>query len=190
MQQVFDKISQDPSIEVQGTHWATLINVYGCVARDLARAIGVFESIERHPSTARSRTKLPDAVVYEALLEVLSTHQRPDLIPMYLNRLRAAHVRPTAYVANAIIKGYAAAGDIFSARETFESMEDPPMGKAAPFNHNYQGGSGPLHAQSRDPTVIYREVCMLICRQLTTFLTILLLAVYLGSHDQSRTWCG
>lgn len=159
MQKVFDKISQDPSIEIQGTHWATLINVYGCAVRDLARAIGVFESIEKHPSTARSRTKLPDAVVYEALFDALSAHRRPDLIPMYLDRLRSSHVRPTAYVANAIIKGYAAAGDIVSARETFEAMDDPPMGKAAPFNHNdHHAPLTPLRVQTELSEAIYREV--------------------------------
>ncbi|GJJ07808.1 hypothetical protein Clacol_002013 [Clathrus columnatus] len=158
MQRVFDKIAQDSSVDIQGTHWATLINVYGCAIKDLARAIGVFESIEKHPSTARSKTKLPDAVVYEALFDVLSVHRRPDLIPMYLTRLRTSHVRSTAYVSNAVIKGYAAAGDIVSSREIFESMEDPPMGKAAPFNHNHhQIPPTSLNVRPHDSMVVYRE---------------------------------
>lgn len=135
MEEIFQRIVESRDIEVQGSHWAAMINAYGCAGKDLNRAIGIFESIENHPSTARSKTTLPDSVIYEALFTVLSAHRRPDLIRVYLQRLRSSHVHPTAYVANAAIKGYAAAGDLESARAMFESLEDPPMGVAAPHNH-------------------------------------------------------
>ncbi|KAF8516675.1 hypothetical protein JB92DRAFT_2909911 [Gautieria morchelliformis] len=156
MEELFQRVLGNPSIEVQGTHWAAMINAYGCARKDLNGAIGLFESIEKHPSTSRSKTTLPDAVVYEALFTVLSAHRRPDLIRAYLQRLRSSHVHPTAYVANAAIKGYAAAGDLESARAMFESLEDPPMGVAAPNNHA-------LHEPLRSPNEvppqapIYRE---------------------------------
>ncbi|KAH9986804.1 hypothetical protein BJV77DRAFT_51556 [Russula vinacea] len=41
----------------------------------------------------------------------------------------------TAYIANLLIRGYAAAGNIDEARKVFESLVDPPVGVAAPHNH-------------------------------------------------------
>jgi len=161
MQKTFDSITANPRIEVQGVHWATLISVYGCTAKDLNRAIGVFESIAQHPSTARSKSRLPDAIVYEALFNVLAFHHRQDLIPSYIRRLEESHVRSTAYVANAIIRGYAAAGDIVSARAVFESLEDPPMGVAAPFNRPARSQNSMSEVEDV-ASPVYREVCLLI----------------------------
>ncbi|KAF8516021.1 hypothetical protein BU17DRAFT_51204 [Hysterangium stoloniferum] len=160
MQMVFEKIASNPEIEIIGSHWASLINAHGCIAKDLNRAIGLFESIATHPSTARSKNPMPDAVVYEALFEVFSVHRRPDLIPVYMHRLTTSEVRPTAYVANAVIKGYSVVGDIDSARAMFESLQDPPTGIAAPFNHcTTKGGVRQYQKASDDPSanVIYRE---------------------------------
>jgi len=41
----------------------------------------------------------------------------------------------TAYIANVLIRGYSAAGDIVGARGIFDSLVDPPLGVAAPHNH-------------------------------------------------------
>jgi len=103
---------------------------------------------------------MPDAVCYEALFDVFSVHRRPDLIPVYMHRLSASEVRPTAYVANAVIKGYSVVGDIDSARAMFESLQDPPTGIAAPFNHcTTKGGVRQYQKPSDEPSanVIYRE---------------------------------
>ncbi|KAF8590270.1 hypothetical protein K439DRAFT_1403942 [Ramaria rubella] len=154
MEKIFNDLLQDHHIEVQGAHWAAMINAYGCAGKDMNKAIGIFESIEKHPSTSRSKTTLPDAIVYEALFIVLSAHRRPDLIRGYLQRLRSSHIHPTAYVLNAAIKGYAAADDIESARVMFESMKDTPMGVAAPnnrFSHHSISASVPAQAP------VYRE---------------------------------
>lgn len=159
MQRVFDEICRKPNVEIQGSHWATLVSVYGCTAKDLDRAIGIFESIATHPSTARSKTSLPDAIVYEALFNVLSFHHRQDLIPSYIRRLEDTHIRPTAYVLNAVIRGYAAAGDIESARAIFERMEDPAIGKAAPFNRPSRSPKGEVEVDADGTThIVYREV--------------------------------
>jgi pentatricopeptide repeat protein len=160
MEDIFQRVTESPDIEIQGTHWASLINAYGCAGKDLNRAIGIFESIADHPSTARARTSLPDAVVYEALFTVFSAHRRSDLIRAYLQRLRASHVHPTAYVANAAIKGYAAAGDLESARAMFESLEDPPMGVAAPHNHAPHEAQRTL-ADVPPQAPVYREASLL-----------------------------
>jgi len=120
---------------VQGSHWAALINAYGCVDKDLDKVIAVFDSIEKHPSTLTSRAQLPDAVTFEALINVFVTLHRTDLVPTYLERLRRSGVHMTAYIANLLIRGYTAAGNIEEARKVFESLADPPVGVAAPHNH-------------------------------------------------------
>lgn len=135
MEKTFSQLVKDKTVTVQGSHWAALINAHGCVGRDLDKAITVFNSIANHPSTVASRLQLPDAVAFEALINVLVTLRRTDLVPEYLDRLRRSGVHMTAYIANLLIRGYAAAGDIEQARSVFESLADPPVGVAAPNNH-------------------------------------------------------
>lgn len=135
MDNVFERLVRDPQVPVQGTHWAALINAWGCVRKDLDKAIAIFDSIATHPATARSSGPLPDAVCFEALLNVLITLRRTDLIPLYCSRLPTYGIHMTAYIANLLIKGYAAVGDLEKARDVFESLVDPPEGVAAPNNH-------------------------------------------------------
>ncbi|KAI9059001.1 hypothetical protein FKP32DRAFT_1580614 [Trametes sanguinea] len=135
MQKVFDELLADRSVAVQGTHWAALINAWGCVQKDLDQALEIFDSIATHPTTNPQGPPMPDAVVYEALINTLVTVRRMDLVPMYLERLRASGVHMTAYIANLLIKGYASVGEIERSREIFESLHDPEEGVAAPHNH-------------------------------------------------------
>ncbi|KZT20615.1 hypothetical protein NEOLEDRAFT_1158554 [Neolentinus lepideus HHB14362 ss-1] len=135
MEQVFDRIASDKTLSITGAHWASLINSYGCVQKNLDKALQTFESIPSHPTSARSPIALPDAVAYEALINVFVTLRRTDLIPKYAKRLQDSNIHMTAYIANLIIKGYAAAGDIEQARAVFENLADPPEGVAAPNNH-------------------------------------------------------
>lgn len=104
MEDVFTTLVRDRAVTVTGAHWASLINAYGSVAKNLERAIAVFDSIEKHPSTVRSRSQLPDAVVYEALLNALLANERADLCDKYLTQMKHRGVRMTAYVANTLIK--------------------------------------------------------------------------------------
>ncbi|OSD01996.1 hypothetical protein PYCCODRAFT_1368445 [Trametes coccinea BRFM310] len=135
MQKVFEELVADRNVSVQGTHWAALINAWGCVQKDLDQALKIFDSIATHPTTNPHGPPMPDAVVYEALVNTLVTVRRMDLVPMYLDRLRASGVHMTAYIANLLIKGYASVGEIERAREIFESLQDPQEGVAAPHNH-------------------------------------------------------
>ncbi|ETW84594.1 hypothetical protein HETIRDRAFT_235203, partial [Heterobasidion irregulare TC 32-1] len=135
MEQTFHDLVADRNVPVQGSHWAALINAYGCVAKDLQKAIDVFESIATHPSTVSSGINLPDAVVYESLINVFITLRRTDLVADYIVRMRGSGVHMTAYVANLLIRSYASVGDIEGARQVFEGLLDPPVGVAAPNNH-------------------------------------------------------
>ncbi|KLO17511.1 hypothetical protein SCHPADRAFT_846456 [Schizopora paradoxa] len=155
MEGVFNRIAKDQSVRVQGVHWAALINAYGCVMKDFDKAMSIFDSIPNHPTTKLSGTKLPDAVTFESLINVLITLRRTDVVPEVLQRLSSSGIHMTAYIANLLIKGYADAGQIERSREIFESLLDPPVGVAAPNNHA-------PHDVTRQPSVsphepVYRE---------------------------------
>ncbi|KAH9936884.1 uncharacterized protein BXZ73DRAFT_45087 [Epithele typhae] len=157
MEKVFADLTADPAVAVQGTHWAALINAYGCVQKDLDKALATFEAIAAHPSTAASRTALPDAVVYESLINALVTLRQMDLAPKYLERLRDSGVHMTAYIANLLIKGYAATGDIEQSRAVFESLQDPQEGVAAPHNHVPHQNKQPSATAVPANAPVYRE---------------------------------
>ncbi|KAI9466556.1 hypothetical protein BJY52DRAFT_1232789 [Lactarius psammicola] len=155
MEKMFSQLVKDKTVTVQGSHWAALINAHGCVGRDLDKAIAVFNSIEKHPSTITSGLHLPDAVAFEALINVLVTLRRTDLVPEYFDRLQRSGVHMTAYIANLLIRGYAAAGDIEQARLVFESLADPPVGVAAPNNHAPHDIAAPPRISHNE--LVYRE---------------------------------
>lgn len=158
MEQTFAKLCADESVQVLGTHWGSLINAYGCVQKDLDRAVEVFENIASHSST-RKGSPMPDAVSFEALINVFVTLRRADLIPVYVDRVQSSGVHMTAYIANLLIKGYAVAGQVEKARDVFESLVDPPTGVAAPNNrapHEFEAAT-PVHPNAP----VYREVSFL-----------------------------
>lgn len=156
MEDVFAQLCAERHVQVQGTHWGSLINAYGCVNKDLDKAVKVFDSIASHPSTLKSRAQLPDAVSYEALINVFVTLRHTELIPVYMDRLSASGVHMTAYIANLLIKGYAVGGDLQRARGVFESLLDPPQGVAASHNHAPHESSPAARVSPNAP--VYREV--------------------------------
>lgn len=139
MEAVFEELQHNKHVEVQGTHYASLINAYGCVQRDLDKAIEIFDSV---PCGSSSPVNALDAVVFESIINVLVQHRRTDLIPTYIIQMNNAGVHMTAYIANFLIKGYAVVGELDKAREVFEGMIDPPEGVAASGNHAPHDGNG------------------------------------------------
>lgn len=183
MEDVFNRLLADRTVQVQGTHWAALINAYGCARKDLDKAMAIFESIRSHPSSQRSRLQLPDAVVFEALMNVFVTLRRTDLITEYTSRLPSYGIRMTAYIANLLIKGHASSGNIEQARQIFESLQDPPEGIAAPYNHapheDQIDGAANVHPDGP----VYREVsCLLWVDSATVCLQ------FSCSHPLGRLW--
>lgn len=151
MEQIWQALRDDPSVELQGNHFATLINAYGCVQKDLDKAIAVFNSIPNFP-----RAPPRDALVFEALVNTLVAHRRTDLMPEYVAMMQSEGVHMTAYIANFLIKGYADVGDMAQARAIFESLVDPPSGVAAVHNHApHEPGLSPV-VDPMEP--VYREV--------------------------------
>ncbi|KAI5989603.1 hypothetical protein EDC04DRAFT_2816208 [Pisolithus marmoratus] len=154
--EAFKKVESSGEVSLQSTHWAALINAYGCVLKDLDKAISIFDSIASHPSARRNPLNpLPDAVTYESLINVFVTHKRMDHALTYVAKLQASGIHMTAYIANLLIKGYAATGDIEEARRVFESLADPPSGVAAPNNHVPHDPSSTSSVRPSEPS--YRE---------------------------------
>ncbi|KAJ9110423.1 hypothetical protein QFC19_001548 [Naganishia cerealis] len=156
MQKVFDNLCKDRRIDVQGTHWASLIHAYGNVAGQPEKAIEIFESIPSHSST---RSKDIEPVCWEAILNVLASAKMADRMEEYVTRMRQQHIRPTAYINNMLIRGYAAVDKLEKSREIFESMQDAVMGVAAPNNHpallTSSGQSKPVTTAQTD--IVFRE---------------------------------
>ncbi|GAA5994349.1 Pet309p [Rhodotorula paludigena] len=162
MQQVFAQLVRTRGVSVSGAHWASLITAYGIHAKQLDRALAIFDSIATHPTSKHNPNgPQPDAVVYEALINALVANQRAELCDKYLEQMRARSVRMTAYVANSLIKGYASQGLYDRARAVFFSLADPASGVASLGNHpidrhpkhHHQGAQQP--ASSDEPT--FRE---------------------------------
>ncbi|OCH93223.1 hypothetical protein OBBRIDRAFT_790392 [Obba rivulosa] len=153
--EIFARVTSGAQPLVQGVHWASLINMHGCVKKDLDKAMEIFDSISDHPSAFHASPPLPDATVYESLINVIVSLHRFDLIDHFMQRLRESGIHVTAYIVNIIIKGYASAGDIQSARAFFEAMQDPPQGIAAP--HNRAAHEGQSEVALSPETPVYRE---------------------------------
>ncbi|KAF8306238.1 hypothetical protein DL93DRAFT_2088801 [Clavulina sp. PMI_390] len=136
----------------QGSHWAAMINAWGSVARDLDRTLTTFQAC-----AASARGNLPDSCVYEALFNALFANGRADLVPTYLDDMAKRGVHSTAYIAAVLVKGYSEGGDIEAARRVFAGLVDPPLGVAAPHNHQINNAIG-LNLVPADAPV-FREVC-------------------------------
>ncbi|KAJ4468280.1 hypothetical protein J3R30DRAFT_1694211 [Lentinula aciculospora] len=150
MEAVFQELVNNHRVELQGTHFATLVNAYGCVAKDLEKALAMYNSIFRHP-----RKPVVDALVFEAIANVCVAHRRIDLLPQIVTKMSDVGVHMTAYIANAMIKGFAAIGDIGRARELFENLADTPEGIAALHNHAPHEPSRTVSVNPKEP--VYRE---------------------------------
>jgi pentatricopeptide repeat protein len=145
MERTFAELCTDRSLQVQGTHWASLITAYGLSNSDVTKALEVFDLIATHPNNTTNA--LSEPVVWEAILNVLAT--KGTLEQMEEMRSRMTGVKPTAYVYNVLISGYARHNAIEKAREVFESMVDSNVGVSAPNNHPTPGSQG--------VTGVYRE---------------------------------
>ncbi|BEI85994.1 hypothetical protein CcaverHIS002_0602810 [Cutaneotrichosporon cavernicola] len=132
MNRVFADLNADRKVPVQGTHWASIIMAYGVHGGDVPKAVSMFDSIGSHPS---ANGAVPEPVVWEAILNVLGQKGTLEELEAMRTRMVTSRIRPTAYVCNVLISGYAKHGQIDRARDVFESMADSVTGVAAPNNH-------------------------------------------------------
>ena len=148
MERTFAELVADNTLKVQGTHWASLITAYGISAGDVNKALEVFDLIPTHPGNKGGKP-LEEPVVWEAILNVLATKGSIQQMEDMRARMMESGAKPTAYVYNVLISGYARHGQMTTSREVFESMSDTHTGMSAPNNH-------PSSHRSIDSNV-YRE---------------------------------
>jgi pentatricopeptide repeat protein len=127
MQQVFENLCNDSRVAVAGTHWASMIHAAGISAGDAKKACEIFDSIATHRSSQYLKTIEP--VCWEALMHVLAEHKMIDEMDAYRGKMTEQDAKPTAYVNNMLIKGYANVGLIEKSRAIFESMSDSGTGQ-------------------------------------------------------------
>lgn len=159
MNRVFDELSRNRFVPMQGTHWASLITAYGLHAGDLEKAKDVFKRITSHPSFKRN--SIIEPVVWEAILNVVGQRGTLEDLEHYRNRLERSPYPSTAYVCNVLISGYSRHGEIAKAREVFEAMGDSITGVAAPNNHptllTSSGHKKPSTVTQAPIGVVFRE---------------------------------
>lgn len=127
MQQVFENLCNDSRVAVAGTHWASMIHAAGISAGDAKKACEIFDSIATHRSSQYLKTIEP--VCWEALMHVLAEHKMIEEMDTYRGKMTEQDAKPTAYVNNMLIKGYANVGLIEKSRAIFESMGDSGTGQ-------------------------------------------------------------
>lgn len=153
MERTFAELCNDRKVRVQGTHWASLITGYGISGGDVNKSLEVFEVIPTHPTTTPGSGVTREPVVWEAILNVLATRGTIDQLQEMRQRMSSSGIRPTAYVYNVLISGYARHGLMDDARGVFESMDDTYQGVAAPNNHpTLHTSSGHIKPSTSTPT--------------------------------------
>ena len=105
LKDVFARLQQERYVSVEAVHWASLINSYGIAQSNVNEAVNVFNSIATHTSSQQSGSpSLPDAVCYEALLNVFLHNNMPERVEEYVQKMHASNVHATAYIANVRIQ--------------------------------------------------------------------------------------
>ncbi|RXK38232.1 hypothetical protein M231_04516 [Tremella mesenterica] len=181
MESVFSQLQADPFVSVQGTHWASLINAYGLAVGDVSKALETFDSIPSHPS---SQANVPEPVVWEAILSVIASKGTLEELESMRLRLQNTGTRPTAYVYNVLISGYARHGLIDKSRDIFEHMADGITGVAAPNNHPLLLTSS---GHTKPSTV--EEESKLVYREPSTYEAMIHAELRCGDRDAAEAVC-
>ena len=97
-------------------HYASLVHAKGCVQHDLEGARKIFDTVL---SDRRVRVQ---PCLYQALFEsMVANHRVADTEPIVQDML-ARKVEMTAYIANTLIHGWAAEGDVTKAKAVYDSI--------------------------------------------------------------------
>ncbi|KAL4894750.1 hypothetical protein BDV59DRAFT_174920 [Aspergillus ambiguus] len=100
----------------EAVHYASLIHAHGCVLRDMEAAHKVFQSV-----TAQSTVRLQPCL-YQALLEAMVTNQQVAQTETIVADMARRGVEMTAYIANTLIQGWAAAGNVGKAKAIYDGI--------------------------------------------------------------------
>lgn len=107
----------------EAVHYASLIHAKGCVLHDMAGASVVFDTVlPDEPGAVSSVGVKPQACLYQALFEsMVANHQVAATTPL-LAHMAARGVDMTPYIANTLIHGWAAEGDVARARAIYDDI--------------------------------------------------------------------
>lgn len=101
------------------THYASLIHSKGCVMNDIISARNLFDKLVATPQTNQAA---PSPCLYQAMCESLvANHMVQETTPLVASMAdRGAQI--TAYIANILIHGWTAVGNIVNARKIYDDL--------------------------------------------------------------------
>ncbi|KAK5085537.1 hypothetical protein LTR05_004822 [Lithohypha guttulata] len=103
-------------VQPEAVHYGALIHAKGCVLSDMSGARATFDSVLADPAIKATDN------LYQNLLEAMvANHQVADSEPILTDMARRG-VCMTAYIANTLIHGWAAAGDVEKAKSIYDSL--------------------------------------------------------------------
>lgn len=97
-------------------HYASLVHAKGCVLHDLAGARKVFDAV-----VSDRRVRLQPCL-YQALFESMVANHRVTDTEEVVKNMFARKVEMTAYIANTLIHGWAAEGNVSKAKAIYDSI--------------------------------------------------------------------
>lgn len=100
----------------EAVHYASLIHAKGCVMHDMDAALEVFNSVVSNP-----KVRLQPCL-YQALLEAMVANRRVADSDAIVKDMAARRVEMTAYIANTLIHGWAAEGNVANAKAIYDSV--------------------------------------------------------------------
>ena len=110
----------------EAVHYASLIHAKGCVLHDLDAAYGIFQS-----ALSNRRVRLQPCL-YQALVEAMVANRRVGDTDAIVQDMADRRVAMTAYIANPLIHGFAAEGDVAKAKTIYDSIG---IGKREPSTY-------------------------------------------------------
>ncbi|RHZ59752.1 hypothetical protein CDV55_101793 [Aspergillus turcosus] len=100
----------------EAVHYASLIHAKGCVMHDLDAALDVFQSV-----VSNRKVRLQPCL-YQALLEAMVANHQVAQTEAIVKDMADRRVEMTAYIANTLIHGWAAEGNVAKAKAVYDSV--------------------------------------------------------------------
>jgi lipopolysaccharide biosynthesis regulator YciM len=100
----------------EAVHYASLIHAKGCVMHDMEGARRVFDSV-----LGNGKVRLQPCL-YQALFEAMVANHQVAATADLLKDMAGRNVEMTAYIANTLIHGWAAEGNIANAKSIYDGI--------------------------------------------------------------------
>ncbi|PGH05588.1 hypothetical protein AJ79_06755 [Helicocarpus griseus UAMH5409] len=100
----------------EAVHFASLIHAKGCVMHDMEGARKIFDSV------ISNRNVQPQPCLYQALFEALVANHQVSATSELLKDMVSRNVEMTPYIANTLIHGWAADGNIANALSVYSGI--------------------------------------------------------------------